>query len=142
MQLPERFTNKVSIDSDTGCWNWTASTTEGYGSYWNNGKVNRSHRYAYTTAYDYELQPGEVVCHKCDNRQCVNPKHLFVGTQQDNMSDMVKKNRHTGKLHTSDVSNIRKMLQQGYSGNHIAAVYGVSKHAISAIKNGRTFIAV
>lgn len=96
----ERFQKKFEIDTETECWNWTAAIkTKGYGAFaLGDGKVAElSHRAAYKLYIgpipDGPGYHGICVLHRCDNRKCVNPKHLFLGSHQDNMDDMKKKNR-------------------------------------------------
>ena len=89
-----RFWRRVN-KTDT-CWWWTGTVaTHGYGTMSINSEPRLMHRFS------YELHKGPVpeglfVCHRCDNKRCVNPDHLFTGTHQDNMRDMVEKGRHGG----------------------------------------------
>jgi hypothetical protein len=85
---------KVAFIPFHECWEWTASLDgRGYGQININKKMHRAHRLSWQIANGRELTKNELVCHSCDNPTCVNPKHLWIGTQKDNMSDCARKNR-------------------------------------------------
>jgi hypothetical protein len=89
-----RFWNKVNIPSLSDCWEWQGSKNKhGYGHFKYKRKTHRAHRISWTLIKG-EIPEGMCVLHRCDNRLCVNPFHLFLGTNQDNMDDKMKKNRH------------------------------------------------
>ena len=97
-----------------------------------------AHRFSYQLHYG-AIPDGLFVCHKCDNRGCVRPEHLFVGTAKDNTADMLKKGRARGgtpKLTTNEIKNIKEMLIHGVLQKNIANKFGVSISCISAISVG------
>ena len=89
MNVKERFWKKVN-KTET-CWLWTAATRAGYGAFKIGKKIEGAHRVA------YKLFNGDIgdklVCHSCDNKLCVNPEHLFIGTYSDNLNDSYDKGR-------------------------------------------------
>jgi len=98
---------EVSITFYNGsrCWEWIAGYFDtGYGSIWAANKNRGAHRVSYELAFG-EIQDGLFVLHRCDNRRCCNPAHLFLGTNKDNMEDRNKKGRmaygerHGSRLH-------------------------------------------
>ncbi|CAM4100621.1 HNH endonuclease [Paenibacillus alkaliterrae] len=89
--LPKRFSEKIDFSGD--CWLWKACIYKnGYGHYYSNKKHVYAHRYSYTHFYG-DIPDGMNVLHECDVRNCVNPRHLSVGTQSKNLLDMYKKGR-------------------------------------------------
>ena len=92
LSLNERFPTKYNI-VESGCWEWNgALRADGYGILKVNGKCLGAHRYAYEL-YKGKIPIGLNVLHACDNRKCINPEHLFVGTQLENLLDCIKKDR-------------------------------------------------
>ena len=97
-----RFEAKVVRDDcmPNGCHIWTgALSVKGYGCTQNDGKGVRAHRVSYTI-YNGQIPYGMQVCHRCDNPPCVNPAHLFLGTQSDNEQDKLNKGRNYQKNKT------------------------------------------
>lgn len=88
----ERFWSKVNKTG--GCWEWTAAANvKGYGRFMFEGRVQYAHRLSYAFAFG-GISEGLLVCHRCDNPKCVNPAHLFLGTNMDNIQDCCAKGRH------------------------------------------------
>jgi hypothetical protein len=92
MIFDQRFWSKVDIRGEDECWNWKAGKRHGYGAYRLGNKQVSAYRYSYEISIG-NIKQGMFVLHRCDNPSCVNPKHLFLGTQKDNMEDMTLKGR-------------------------------------------------
>ena len=97
--LKERFDKSYIVNKATGCWEWDCQLfSTGYGKIEYNDEIGKrkctpAHRLSYRL-YKGEIKDALQVCHKCDNRKCVNPEHLWLGTQKDNVLDMLQKGRH------------------------------------------------
>jgi len=145
MTLQERFEAKVFREPNSGCYLWTAAVGKGgYGHFGVGGKVRDTHRLAYEM-YVASIPSGSYVLHKCDVKCCVNPQHLFLGTQSDNLNDMTKKGRRNSargeksgaaKLTEKQVLQIRSDKR---STRTIAPEYGVGKSTIAAVKAGTSW---
>ena len=99
------FVNKRIKKAPNGCWEWTGSVNDkGYGLIYVEGKSKRAHRITYQL-FKSEIPKGLFICHHCDNPGCVNPEHLFVGTQKDNMQDCIRKGRFVRPTKNGKPSN-------------------------------------
>ncbi len=156
LSVEKRFWLKViKPDGFDACWPWQGARKrrdprQAYGSFKIASYVaTRAHRVAY--ALYYNRSPGGLlVCHHCDNPQCVNPTHLFLGTVQDNSDDMVRKGRapkldmrgqrnHAAKLDDRKVAAIRDLIRAGLTNKAIATQFGVTHQLISRIRRGRSW---
>jgi hypothetical protein len=153
----ERVLDKVVRIPFSGCWIFTGASNEfGYGIVGTGGRgmpTDRTHRITYKHFHG-EIPNGMFVCHECDVPSCCNPNHLFLGTNQDNVDDMVKKGRNSkpprnphvvGSAHPSSklaewqVVEIRLMHERGVKQKDIAAQYGVVHQTISKIVNNKRY---
>lgn len=120
-----------------GCWIWTDKPNpRGYGILTVNGKIMMAHRLSWMVNFG-EIPEGFFVCHHCDNRLCVRPDHLFIGTPAMNTRDMMRKGRgvsHHKKLTEEQVIEIRKRYEQGgCTYRSLAADFAVSHGLIYQI---------
>ena len=132
---------------ETDCHEWQRSLdSDGYGERIRvDGVRIRPHRYAYLRAHG-AIPEGLMVLHRCDNRRCVNPNHLFVGTDTDNKVDMHQKARHAhgirqgnAKINETDVERIRDLHRCGVKQQDIAAHVGISQPAVSQVVLRKTW---
>lgn len=100
----ERFWAKINASKE-GCWGWNGSTDkDGYGLFTLGGKALRAHRLAFALACG-EIPSGMVIRHSCHNPNCCNPDHLSIGTQQDNIRDMIEAGRQFSELRNKPKSS-------------------------------------
>lgn len=153
------FKNKIKL-GDGECWEWKASKfRDGYGQFGYKSKNWRAHRFAYMLSYgDFPIDL--CVCHKCDNPPCVNPAHLFLGTNADNIRDRHNKGRDgkpigennwahahpehfqgernaSSKLKVADILEIRKLRVDGHSFEEISIKFGIARSAVHNIVTRR-----
>lgn len=160
-KIPEDFWSRVDVGDSSRCWEWQGSVSNtGYGSFWWCGATAVTSRIAaelagliasaHTGASRKACKTrSDYVLHKCDNRRCCNPSHLFLGTFSDNMFDAYKKGRkiqpkgqhHTNAKTTDIVANkIRRLYATGrYSQQAVADSFGVSRCVVGAITRGETY---
>lgn len=141
-ELEKRFEGNVELIPFSACHYWIGRLNgAGYGVLSVAGRDYRAHRAA--LAIRDGVEPSNHVLHSCDNPMCVNPEHLRVGTQAENMADAASRQRlpiglthHRGRLSEVDVSNIIAGCDRGEATGNLARRYGVSPSRISSIRHG------
>ncbi len=154
---PEVLWSKVDKRGPDECWPWIGfRNKQGYGRTWINDRGYYAHRVIYSLVHPGEIELAApkssdtkgFVLHSCDNPCCCNPKHLFVGTHQDNMADKVKKERSPdfqgekgprAKLTAAQVEEIKWIASKGLAASESAKLYGVHKSTIKAALAGRHY---
>ena len=144
----ERFMHRVEFEPNTGCWLWSgAPGAGGYGVTNFDGRVQKAHRVSFALTHGYMPPRRMKVCHRCDVPACVNPDHLWLGTQRENIADMDAKGRrrvrpskgsHNGmaRLNEDIVTEIRDVLSlKRWSQAAVARSYGISPMTVSRIAN-------
>lgn len=155
-KLIKRFTDKIKINEETGCWEWTAAkhSKKGYGSFgippkqgetkWH---IRKAHQAAWLI-FSEEPIGDKHVLHRCDNPSCVNPAHLWLGTNQHNVDDKMAKGRHksypgvengNSKLTVQQVLDIKKLLAEGVPANRISKGFNICKKGVLNIKWGISY---
>lgn len=138
---------KVQVNTEKECWRWIGGINKsGYGTFLGGELGSLAHRVSYSI-YVGKIPEGMHVCHTCDNRWCVNPNHLFLGTNAENMADRDKKGRQAhlsgamngnAKLNNTQVARIKKMLKEtNITQAELAKRVGVSQSNISDIARGK-----
>lgn len=149
--VEDRFWEKVSIKDTDDCWEWQANIIYGYGMFTLNKKQVRAHQWSWKYFYG-EIPEGLCVLHTCDNRICVNPNHLFLGTHKDNAVDRQNKgrtkiphifgeNHKLAKLNDDLVRQIRFLRTQNMSYVEIANAIGsiVDYRTVGKVISGRSW---
>lgn len=143
-----RFFSKVS--KGKSCWEWIGCLHEqGYGIARREGQKVLAHRLSWEIHFG-KIPIGMEICHRCDNPKCVKPDHIFVGTHQDNMRDMMAKGRNADmngekngnhKLNAGDIKNIRSLYTTGnYSQRELAMKFDVHQTNIGHIVRANTWM--
>lgn len=148
LSAKERLNKFIKVNEENQCWIWTGGKNKkGYGSLSYNGKTTIAHRLSYEL-YIGQIPNEMLICHHCDTPSCINPGHLFLGTNLDNSNDKFSKGRNksspgqrngNSKLTDDQVRSIKKKLKNGVKVSDISKQYEVSETNISYIKKEKTW---
>ncbi len=140
----DRFRAKIEYQED--CWLWTGTRNwKGYGQFWSGEKMVQAHRHSYAQKYG-PIPAGKIVMHSCHIRACVNPAHLSLGTDRENLAERDRLGRQAhgsrhanSKLDDAKVRAIRQRYADGETGSSLAREYGVKQPTISQVICGRNW---
>lgn len=147
--LADRLAALSIPEPNSGCWLWIGALMRGrlYGKVYVDGKLRAAHRAAWAV-WNGPIPSGMAVCHRCDTPSCINPAHLFLGTQQDNIADMFAKGRarhnRGERHHNAKLTNAQALraFRDCRGLTEIAKMYGVGATTIARLKTGETYSSV
>jgi hypothetical protein len=143
--LRKRFQKFVKYNESNGCLEWTGAIHSlGYGVISVGNKQLKAHRASLLLCN--RLRPNKFVCHRCDNRKCVNPKHLFIGTPKMNINDAILKGRfsmgeshYSTKLKIRDITAMRLLKKNGYPSHWISKLWNIGDTTVRKILKNETW---
>ena len=143
-----RFWNLVVKGKQYECWNWVGSKpNDGYKRFKLDGKTIGAHVYAWELTRNCKVPKGKMILHLCDNSACVNPNHLYCGTQVDNMRDRNTRNpvscelfgKNKSKLYLGEIELIRK-LKDKFSSGYVAKMFKVNQMTICRVWRAESYL--
>lgn len=134
------------IESESGCWIWQRQRDpDGYGKMRDGARRTSAHRFSFEREFG-PIPDGMHVCHRCDTPSCVNPQHLFLGTNHENRRDSVAKRRNAfgerqgrSRLTAESVLAIREQVRDGRRRRDVASAFGISIQNVDSITSRRTW---
>ena len=135
------FWHWVDIKNIDECWDWKGNINPitGYGTASKDHQTVYAHRFAWENTM-YKIPEEMNVCHSCDNPACCNPDHLFLGTQQDNVTDRDEKGRHQAPLNDEEYArDVMTQYKNGRAIDSIAKYHSVTRQSVYNIVKGRTY---
>lgn len=141
LSLSERLERSIHYEVNSGCWLWSgAMERHGYGRlFGSDGHIQSAHRASWEI-HNGPIADGLCVCHRCDTPACVNPSHLFLGSQRENIQDASRKRRTPlgerqghSKLKNAEVLEIRRLAASGEKQKDIGRRFGIAQPTVSEI---------
>jgi hypothetical protein len=133
----DRFWNKVN--KTESCWIWTGRKDSGYGRLTYKGKKVKANRLVWFLTYGEWPDQSIHVLHKCDNRACVNPDHLFLGTNYDNVMDKVQKIEQDSNSNLMMFFEIKKLFESGEPRKNIAKKFNIHEKYVYHVISGKSW---
>jgi len=143
----ERFDSNYEVDGETGCWEWTGSKSNGYGAITIDYQNIGAHRYSYLR-FNGPIPDDAMICHKCHNRSCVNPDHLYAGDAKSNAQDAIEagdwdapegERQHLANFSDEEVVELRERYADGETLSSLKDEFGGSLGSLSGIVNGNSY---
>jgi hypothetical protein len=147
-KIEKRFWSKVYIKHDEACWEWSKGVNgSGYGEFWVTDRNIRAHRFAWESHHNRKVPEGKWVLHKCDNKRCCNPLHLFIGDRSDNIQDVLNKSRGNKhkvafkltKVSADQILQVRDLLKTKLSQDGIAGILKIPQATVSRINRSKEY---
>ena len=133
------FVERLEVNRETGCWNWTgASTRDGYGNLKRGGKNTLAHRYAFEKLVA-PIPAGYCVLHSCDNPACCNPDHLRTGTRKENTRDAIDRGRFVAPMQKLTLEQVEEIRKSSASNRELGKKFCVSGTTVRDVRSGKTF---
>jgi hypothetical protein len=141
LPLESRFWNKVNKRNISECWEWDGYIgSDGYGQFWYKGSNTHAHRISWSIINKLDIPPKMIVLHKCDNKRCVNPYHLRLGTYSDNLQDTMERSSYRmgrkSRFYEGEVWLMKRLYNKKIDQSTICRMFKISQPHLSNLLRG------